>query len=119
MRLTGVARSGGIILLADPVLDLSEKTSMSKMNLKVEHSVPGRVRMKIPAGKGNPELLKEISDMFSAIPGIEGVVVNPTTGSVLLNYDVDRHDEFHGSFQEQYAMHAPPPQNGMMHGAST
>jgi hypothetical protein len=105
--------------LSTPKAPGTPKKPKTKMHISIAHQVPGRVRMKIPAGKGNPELLKEISDMFSAIPGIEEVVVNPTTGSVLLNYDVDRHDEFHGSFQEQYAMHAPPPQNGMMHGAST
>ena len=42
---------------------------MTKMNLKIEHQVPGRVRMKIPAGKGNAELLKQISDVFAVIPG--------------------------------------------------
>ncbi len=69
---------------------------MTKMNLKIEHQVPGRVRMKIPAGKGNPELLKQISEVFGVIPGVEEIVVNPATGSVVLHYDTDRHDEFHG-----------------------
>ncbi len=94
---------------------------MTKMNLKIEHQVPGRVRMKIPAGKGNPELLKQISDVFAVIPGIEGIVVNPTTGSVVLNYDADRHDEFHDALKEQHdahnAMHGAA--NGSMHGADT
>jgi hypothetical protein len=78
---------------------------MTKMNLKVEHQVPGRVRMKIPAGKGNPELLKRIGDVFGVIPGIEEIIVNPTTGSVVLHYDADRHDEFHGAFREHHAAH--------------
>ena len=78
---------------------------MTKMNLQIDHQVPGRVRMKIPAGKGNPELLKQISEVFGAIPGIEEVTVNPTTGSVVLHYDADRHDEFHGTFQQHYAAH--------------
>src|SRR5580704_5883638 len=94
---------------------------MTKMNLKIEHQVPGRVRMKIPAGKGNPELLKQISDVFAVIPGIEGIVVNPATGSVVLNYDTDRHDEFHGALREHHdahnAMHGGA--NGLMHGADT
>ncbi len=78
---------------------------MTKMNLKIEHQVPGRVRMKIPAGKGNPELLKTISETFAVIPGIEQVTVNPTTGSVVLFYDTDRHDEFHGTFRGHYEAH--------------
>jgi hypothetical protein len=79
---------------------------MTKLNLKIAHQVPGRVRMKIPAAKGNPELLKQISDTFGVIPGIEEVTVNPTTGSVILHYDADRHDEFHGSFSHHYHAHA-------------
>jgi hypothetical protein len=104
------------------------KTTKTRMNLKIEHQVPGRVRMKIPAGKGKPELLKQISEVFGVIPGIEQVIVNPTTGSVVLHYDADRHDEFHGSFREHYdAHHAAHGTNGhdrgngngLMHGADT
>ena len=90
---------------------------MTKMNLQIAHQVPGRVRMKIPAGKGNPELLKQISDVFGVIPGIEEVIVNPTTGSVVLHYDTGRHEEFHGSLRQHYEAHAAA--NGGMHGADT
>jgi hypothetical protein len=104
------------------------KTSMSKiktkMNLKIEHQVPGRVRMKIPAGKGNPELLQKVSETFAVIPGIEHVTVNPTTGSVVLFYDVDRHDEFHGTFRGHCEAHGGNHggnngNGGLMHGADT
>jgi hypothetical protein len=99
----------------------------TKMNLQIAHQVPGRVRMKIPAGKGNAELLKQIGEVFGAIPGIEEVEVNPVTGSVVLRYDTDRHDEFHGTFNKQYAAHsdngasngASPGQNGGKRGADT
>jgi hypothetical protein len=100
----------------------------TKMNLQIAHQVPGRVRMKIPAGKGNAELLKQIGEVFGAIPGIEEVEVNPTTGSVVLRYDTDRHDEFHGTFNQHYAAHsesaapnggAAGGQNGKGHGADT
>src|ERR1700753_3217407 len=97
---------------------------MTKMNLKIEHQVPGRVRMKIPAGKGNAELLKQISEVFGVIPGVEEVVVNPATGSVVLHYDKDYHDEFHGALRTQHEAHnaahgTPPASNGLMHGADT
>jgi hypothetical protein len=95
---------------------------MTKMNLQIAHQVPGRVRMKIKAGKDNPELLKEISEVFGAIPGIEQVTVNPTTGSIVLHYDADRHDEFHGSFRQHYAAHGAAnagAANGGSHGADT
>ena len=79
---------------------------MTKMNLKIEHQIPGRVRMKIPAGKGNAELLKQISEIFAVIPGIEEITANPTTGSVVLHYDTDRHAEFHGSLRQHCEAHA-------------
>ena len=58
--------------------------------------------MKIPSAKGNPELLQQIGDTFAQIPGIEQITVNPVTGSIVLNYDADRHDEFHGDLQHHY-----------------
>jgi hypothetical protein len=87
---------------------------MTKMNLKIEHQVPGRVRMKIPAGKGNPALLKQISEVFGVIPGIDQITVNPTTGSVVLHYDTDRHashNATHGATNGAA--------QGLMHGADT
>jgi Heavy metal associated domain 2 len=95
---------------------------MTKMNLQIAHQVPGRVRMKIKVGKDNPELLKQISEVFGAIPGIEQVSVNPTTGSIVLHYDADRHDEFHGNFRQHYAAHGAAnaaAANGGSHGADT
>ncbi len=65
--------------------------------------------MKIPSAKGNPELLAEIQKTFSVIPGIEEVKVNPETGSVVLRYDADRHDDFHAGFAHRYQQHAAPP----------
>jgi hypothetical protein len=72
---------------------------MPKLKLQVAHQVPGRVRLKIPSAKGNPALLQEIGDAFSRIPGIGHVTVNPVTGSVVLHYDAELHDEVHNSLQ--------------------
>jgi len=73
---------------------------MTKLKFNVAHQVPGRIRMKVPAAKGNPELLQQIAETFAAIPGSESITCNPATGSVVMKYDVDRHDEFHGCFQD-------------------
>ena len=88
-----------------------------KVKLQIAHQVPGRIRMKIPSAKGNPALLEEIQKTFSVIPGIEEVRVNPETGSVVLRYDTDRHDDFHSGFAHRYEHHAghhphhKPPSN--------
>src|ERR1700687_4139056 len=90
-----------------------------KVKLQIAHQVPGRIRMRIPSAKGNPAMLEEIQKTFSAIPGIEQVVINPETGSVVLRYDADRHDDFHTGFTHRFnehhaghaAAHHRPPSN--------
>jgi hypothetical protein len=76
-----------------------------KVKLQIAHQVPGRIRMKIPSAKGDPALLEEIQKTFSVIPGIEQVEVNPATGSVVLKYDADRHDDFHAGFAHRFNEH--------------
>jgi hypothetical protein len=85
---------------------------MTNVKLQVAHQVPGRVRMKIPSAKGNLELLEEMKQTLSVIPGIEEVIINPATGSLVLHYDTDQHDEFHGHLEHHTGGHyRPPPSN--------
>ena len=84
---------------------------MTTMKVQIAHQVPGRIRLKVPKAKENPELIEQIKQMFNVIPGIEEVTVNPTTGSVVLHYDTDRHDEFHGRLQHHTGGHDKPPTN--------
>ena len=48
---------------------------MTKMKLQIAHQVPGRIRMKVPSVKTNPELAEQIKQTFSVIPGIDQVTV--------------------------------------------
>lgn len=73
--------------------------------LKIEHQVPGRIRMKVRSAKGKPELLEAYRDVLAVIPGIDKVETNPETGSILLLYDPDRHDSVHADFHEHYREH--------------
>ena len=75
---------------------------MRKPQLYIAHQVRGRVRMKIPAAKGNPDLLRQISETFATVPGIEQIAINAATGSMVVHYDADRHDEFHDRLQHHY-----------------
>ncbi len=85
---------------------------MTNVKLQIAHQVPGRIRMKIPSGKGNPELLEQMKQTFGVIPGIEQVTINPATGSVVLHYDTDHHDAFHGHLERHTGGHyRPPPTN--------
>jgi hypothetical protein len=80
----------------------------AKLNLKIEHQVKGRIRMKVPSAKGNPELLEQIKQTFGSIPGIQGITVNATTGSVTLLYDEESHAGFHTAIAEHLPEHKPP-----------
>jgi cation transport ATPase len=84
---------------------------MTNKKLQIAHQVPGRVRMKVPSGKDNPELLEQMKQTLSAIPGIEQVTVNPSTGSLVLHYDTDHHDTFHGHLENHTGGHEKPPTN--------
>jgi hypothetical protein len=85
---------------------------MTNVKLQIAHQVPGRVRMKIPTAKGNPELLEQMKQTLVVIPGIEEVIINPDTGSLVLHYDTDKHDEFHGHLEHHTGgHHRPAPTN--------
>lgn len=52
----------------------------------VVHQTPGRVRLKIPAAKGRPDLLREIVANAGSASDIKSVEYKPVTGSVVINY---------------------------------
>lgn len=56
------------------------------------HSVPGRVRVKIPALRSKANGQEEMAGLFSTLEGIEAITVNPVTGSLVVNYDPGRLD---------------------------
>ena len=51
------------------------------------HDIPGRLRVKIPAIKGNSKGKRKIEQVFQGLEGINEIMVNTATGSVLVNYD--------------------------------
>jgi len=51
------------------------------------HNVPGRLRIKSPVIKNNKDIADELKKSLSTIQGIAAVDINPTTGSLLVNYN--------------------------------
>ncbi len=51
------------------------------------HNVPGRLRVKSPLLKRNAGAAEELKKTLSTMPGIAAVDFNPTTGSLLINYN--------------------------------
>lgn len=52
------------------------------------HSVPGRMRVKIPHMKRNQSTAEELQTVLNQIEGIDSTALNTLTGSVVINYDV-------------------------------
>src|ERR1700733_10497436 len=69
-----------------------------KHKARIEHKIPGRIRMKIPHGKANPEVLKAYSAAFASIPGLTKVHAKPETGRIVLEYDPKYEADFHHHF---------------------
>lgn len=51
------------------------------------HSIPGRLRVKIPSLKGHAEKAISIQNLLKAIDGVESIRANTITGSVVVKYE--------------------------------
>jgi copper chaperone CopZ len=51
------------------------------------HDLPGRLRVRIPATKGNSISAEKLVNRINALEGIASVDANPVTGSILIRYD--------------------------------
>jgi hypothetical protein len=61
---------------------------------QVIHHIPGRIRIKLPFLKGAAAKSEQINQLLLPIEGLKQVDFNPVTGSVLLHYDPQKHEEF-------------------------
>ena len=51
------------------------------------HSVPGRLRIKIPSIKYQPGDLQSINNLIEGLQGVNDIKANEVTGSIVVNYD--------------------------------
>jgi hypothetical protein len=65
-------------------------TGPAKKKPRIEHKIPGRIRMRIPHAKTDPAILETYTEIFSTIPGVTKVKPKPTTGSIIIHYDPER-----------------------------
>jgi hypothetical protein len=59
----------------------------------VQHSLPGRLRLRLPAAKGEEQELRQISSAIAKTDGIDQVEYNPITGSILIRYSSERYTD--------------------------
>jgi len=51
------------------------------------HSIPGRLRVKIPSVKGQPDKARAIRSLLEDVEGVESISANTVTGSVVVKYE--------------------------------
>jgi hypothetical protein len=56
---------------------------------QLAHTMPGRIRIKIPTARGNLGLLEQTRQVFEGLPGLKFITLKPDSGSILLHYDVE------------------------------
>jgi hypothetical protein len=56
----------------------------NRAHARVEHDMPGRVRVRVVPEERSPEHLERVRRKLEAHPDVTGVDVNPRTGSVLV-----------------------------------
>jgi hypothetical protein len=78
---------------------------VKKHKARIEHKVPGRIRMRILSGKSNPAILEIYREAFSHIPGITNVKAKPATGNIIIHYDPKYEGEIEKQLPNQFARH--------------
>ncbi len=90
--------------LSLPLLKASAMTGKAE----IAHKMPGRIRIKVPSARGNLALLESSRHVFDGIPGLQSVVMKPDSGSILLNYDVAKTEEFEAILWHRWKQARPP-----------
>jgi len=69
------------------------------------HELPGRIRIKIPVLKRNPQEATRLQIFLEEITGVESASINTVTGSVLIRFDeaaINPHEIMHLLTREGY-----------------
>lgn len=53
------------------------------------HHIPGRLRIKTPLVKRNYNLAQEVQELLNPIKGVQSVLINSVTGSILIEYSAE------------------------------
>ncbi len=77
----------------------------------VVHHIPGRLRVRLPRSRRDPRLLGELREFVSGLGGVHQVEINPVTGSILVHYHPESHEQIQNLLRadrEQSMLDTPP-----------
>jgi Heavy metal associated domain 2 len=74
---------------------------MSRMvrGATVVHHIPGRLRIRLPRESRDPRLLRELREFVEGLGGVRQVEINPVTGSILVSYHPESHEQIQAILQ--------------------
>ncbi|MEW6519784.1 MAG: HMA2 domain-containing protein [Thermodesulfobacteriota bacterium] len=73
---------------------------LPKPDARIVHALPGRVRFRVPGKKGDRYYFEELVAAISSCSGLEKLVINPATASVLIHYDAGHTGELNGFLEK-------------------
>jgi hypothetical protein len=74
----------------------------------VAHHIPGRLRVRVPRARRDPQLLNQLAEFVEKIGGVRQVEINPMTGSILVHYHPGSRGEIDKLLQPAQASEPAP-----------
>lgn len=74
----------------------------------VVHNIPGRLRVRLPRSSRNARLLSELRTFVEGLGGVREVEINPLTGSILVHYAPESHEQIRSLLAGSPWAEAPP-----------
>src|SRR5690242_11401218 len=68
---------------------VNEAAPQSLPRARIEHRIPGRLRLRITARRGDLGFFQQAEARLGAAPGVSNVCANAQTGSLLVEYSGD------------------------------
>jgi Heavy metal associated domain 2 len=76
---------------------------------QVEHRIPGRMRLRVSAMRGDAGFFRRAETDLARVPGVRAVRVNPHTASILIEHGGDEAEVLSGAKTRGLFKAAPPP----------
>src|SRR5215813_3628393 len=70
---------------------MKEPIQRKQHHANVAHQIPGRVRIRLHQESRHPHILQKLKTDLDGQPGVDGVEVNETAGSVTVKYNAQQH----------------------------
>ena len=81
----------------------------------VLHHVPGRMRLRVPAAKGDADKLNQLRQRLSSLSGVRQITVNPGIATMIIDYDAALFAEFVEQLRELLTIEGALVSNFQVH----